>query len=361
MESKISIEVLVVLLFLFTGQNVSGRKDLKQPVSAATQIKCLLVFGDSTVDPGNNNKLNTTLKANFKPYGIHFLRSRPTGRHSDGLLSPDIIADFLGIAKFIPAYLDPDLTVKQLRRGVSFASAGAGLDILTDAALNVLTFPKQIELFKEYKLRLQSSIGQHKTERTIAHSLVIISTGTNDFIQNYFTTTTRSKQYTVEQYVDFLIARISNHVEEIHKNGPRAFSVSELGPIGCLPIIRKLIGGGSCYAPINDAALYFNSKLVIAVSELKLKLGINISISASYKILYDAITSPAKYGFTDGEKGCCGTGFFEYGETCKGQKLCSNILSHVFFDAVHPSQKMYQLILLNSTFSKIGNGWPDHN
>ena len=53
----------------------------------------LFIFGDSFLDAGNNNYINTTTldQANFCPYGeTHF--GFPTGRFSDGRL----ISDFIG-------------------------------------------------------------------------------------------------------------------------------------------------------------------------------------------------------------------------------------------------------------------------
>jgi len=56
------------------------------------------LFGDSFLDVGNNNYINTSTlaSANFYPYGVTFFRY-PTGRFSDGRL----INDFLGIYSFI--------------------------------------------------------------------------------------------------------------------------------------------------------------------------------------------------------------------------------------------------------------------
>lgn len=53
------------------------------------------IFGDSTVDPGNNNYINTIPEnqANFKPYGQNGFFDKPTGRFSDGR----VIVDFIGI------------------------------------------------------------------------------------------------------------------------------------------------------------------------------------------------------------------------------------------------------------------------
>jgi len=46
--------------------------------ATATGRSTMLVFGDSTVDPGNNNRLQTAAKANFLPYGVSFYGGMPT-------------------------------------------------------------------------------------------------------------------------------------------------------------------------------------------------------------------------------------------------------------------------------------------
>lgn len=61
-------------------------------------INAIFVFGDSTVDVGNNNYLNMSkAKANFPPYGIDFPNFSPTGRFSNGLNA----ADQMGIPFFL--------------------------------------------------------------------------------------------------------------------------------------------------------------------------------------------------------------------------------------------------------------------
>lgn len=55
-------------------------------------ISAILVFGDSTVDPGNNNYIKTIFKCNFPPYGCDFKDNIPTGRFCNGRL----VTDFIG-------------------------------------------------------------------------------------------------------------------------------------------------------------------------------------------------------------------------------------------------------------------------
>lgn len=55
-------------------------------------VPSLILFGDSTVDVGNNNFVNTLARSDFPPYGRDFDTKTPTGRFTDGRM----VADFLG-------------------------------------------------------------------------------------------------------------------------------------------------------------------------------------------------------------------------------------------------------------------------
>lgn len=55
------------------------------------KVSALYVFGDSTVDPGNNNYISTPFKSNFEPYGRDFANQVPTGRFTNGKLGTDFI------------------------------------------------------------------------------------------------------------------------------------------------------------------------------------------------------------------------------------------------------------------------------
>ncbi|XP_020522982.1 GDSL esterase/lipase At2g04020 isoform X2 [Amborella trichopoda] len=85
----------------------------------------LLVFGDSLVDCGTKNYLNTSKehRANYYPYGRNVFSGEATGRFSDGKVTPDFIAEFVNLP-MIPPYLQPDA---DLSYGANFASGGAGV------------------------------------------------------------------------------------------------------------------------------------------------------------------------------------------------------------------------------------------
>lgn len=58
------------------------------------KTSAFFIFGDSTVDPGNNNYINTIPdnRADHKPYGQNGFFDHPTGRFCEGR----IIVDFIG-------------------------------------------------------------------------------------------------------------------------------------------------------------------------------------------------------------------------------------------------------------------------
>lgn len=108
-------------------------------ISEAKNVPAVIVFGDSSVDSGNNNHIATVLKSNFRPYGRDFDGGRPTGRFSNGRVPPDFIAEAFGVKRYIPAYLDPAYTIEDFATGVCFASAGTGYDHATSAVLVSVT------------------------------------------------------------------------------------------------------------------------------------------------------------------------------------------------------------------------------
>lgn len=189
-----------VLLFLLTctivADKINGEKIPK--------FSAILVFGDSSVDTGNNNYIITPVKGDHLPYGLDFPGRVPTGRFSNGKLVPDIVASMLGLKEAVPPFLQPFLSDKDLLTGVSFASAGSGYDELTTAVTRVIPVSKQIGYLKVYIQRLKGIIGEKEVPRFLSKALVVISAGTNDFIFNFYDIPTRRIQFCISKYQDFL-------------------------------------------------------------------------------------------------------------------------------------------------------------
>lgn len=92
--------VIVMFLFLFQAMVTCNARDLESAqelriLATKYNVTSIIVFGDSSVDPGNNNNLpNTWHKGNFLPYGKDFSHSLPTGRFTNGRLCTDFIGNF---------------------------------------------------------------------------------------------------------------------------------------------------------------------------------------------------------------------------------------------------------------------------
>lgn len=108
---------------------------LLQILKLNAKVPAIIVFGDSTVDSGNNNEISTVLKSNFEPYGRDFIGKQPSGRFSNGRIPTDFISEAFKIKPTIPAYLDPTYNISEFATGVCFASAGTGYDNATSDVL----------------------------------------------------------------------------------------------------------------------------------------------------------------------------------------------------------------------------------
>ncbi|XP_074590268.1 GDSL esterase/lipase At2g04570-like [Curcuma longa] len=326
---------------------------------AGAKIPALIIFGDSSVDSGNNDYLSTIAKSNFKPYGRDFKGGVATGRFSNGRLATDFLSQDFGLPQTIPAYLDPTATIENFASGVCFASAATGYDNATSDVLSVLPPWKQLEYFKEYQSKLKSLQGEAKAQETITESLYIISLGTNDFLENYYTSTTgRSSEYSVDKYEDYLVGISHDFIASIYNLGARKVNIAGVPPMGCLPLERSmnLLGSESCNEEHNKVAADFNSKLQSMMLPLSKELPeIKLVYSDLYTPFMDVIKDPSSHGFENAESGCCASGFFEMGYMCNGLNsfTCKDANKFVFWDAIHPTEKMNHFIadrLMNTTF-----------
>ncbi|KAL0306324.1 UNVERIFIED_CONTAM: GDSL esterase/lipase [Sesamum radiatum] len=327
-----SISVVLTLLLLL------------QILKTDAKVSSIIVFGDSTVDSGNNNYIPTVLKSNFKPYGRDFDGGRATGRFSNGRVPTDFISEAFGLKTAVPAYLDPAYTIKDFATGVCFASAGTGYDNFTSKVLSVIPLWKELEYYKEYQSRLRDYLGNDKGNEVLGEALYIISIGTNDFLENYYLLPSRSSEYSIEEYQKFLAGIARNFITNIYKLGARKISLTGLPPMGCLPLERttNLASGGGCIDEYNKVAMDFNQQLQALVETLNKELsGLRLVFANPYATLYDIIQNPHSFGFEHSAIACCGTGRFEMSYLCGEDSglSCSDANQYVFWDSFHPTEK----------------------
>ncbi|KAK8505937.1 hypothetical protein V6N13_002593 [Hibiscus sabdariffa] len=313
------------------------------------KVPAIIVFGDSSVDSGNNNVISTLLKSNFQPYGRDFYGGQPTGRFCNGRIPPDFISEAFGLKPAIPAYLDPAYNITDFATGVCFASAGTGYDNATSKVLNVIPLWKELEYYKEYRRQLRAYVGKKKGNKILREALYLMSLGTNDFLENYYTFPTRRSQFSVRQYQDFLLELGENFLRELHGLGVRKLSITGLPPMGCLPLERatNIMGQNDCVPEYNNVASEFNRKLEGLVVKLNKELaGMRMVSAPSYDIFYQIITKPSQFGFEETEVACCSTGTFEMSYLCSQYNpfTCSDANKYVFWDAFHPTEKTNKII-----------------
>ncbi|KAK3231874.1 hypothetical protein Dsin_003755 [Dipteronia sinensis] len=308
-------------------------------------------FGDSIIDTGNNNNLTTTAKCNFPPYGRDFMGGKPTGRFSNGKTPVDLIVETLGIKEILPAYLDPNLQIKDLHTGVNFASGGSGFDPLSSEIANAYSLSDQIDFFKDYIVKLRDNAGEERATSIISRSLYLVAASANDIETAYFNSNIRRLQYhDYPSYASFLVTLASNFFKELYGLGARNFLIVSAPPLGCLPSTITVAGRGSrkeCIEKYNQAAQLFNTKLSAEIGSLNNNLPQSRLIYVDiYYSLLDIIQNPNKYGFEIVDRGCCGTGTIEVTLTCNELcPLCEDVSKYIFWDSFHPTERTYKIIV----------------
>ncbi|KAI7729657.1 hypothetical protein M8C21_015750 [Ambrosia artemisiifolia] len=324
---------------------------IMQIYTTGATVPAVIVFGDSSVDAGNNNHIQTVLKSNFRPYGRDFFGGKATGRFSNGRVPSDFISESFGLRPYVPAYLDPAYNISDFATGVCFASAGTGYDNSTSDVLSVLPLWKEVEYYKEYQKKLRDHLGDQKANNIISEAVYLTSMGTNDFLENYYTLPNRRSQYNINQYQDYLVSIAESFIKELYGLGARKVSLGGLPPMGCLPLERTTSfmngNGGTCNNEYNKVAMQFNGKLSGLVERLNNELvGSKIVFSNPYPIFEQIVQKPSSFGFASAAVACCATGLFEMGYMCDQYNpfTCSNANTYVFWDSFHPTEKTNRII-----------------
>ncbi|PNT76635.1 hypothetical protein BRADI_1g50897v3 [Brachypodium distachyon] len=356
MQRRLVVKLLGLSLLLSLATNGGG-------VQAQPLVPAMILFGDSTIDVGNNNYLpGAVFKANYAPYGDNFRRHRATGRFSDGKIVSDITAESLGFVSYAPPYLSPLASGKNLLAGANFGSAASSYADDTAAMYDAITLSQQLKYYKEYQTKLAAVAGRRKARSILADALYVVSTGTGDFLQNYYHNASLSARYDVPRYCDLLVGIFSGFAAELYRLGARRIGVTSMPPLGCLPAAIRLYGKGrpSCVRRLNGDAATFNRKLNATVEALARRhADLKIAIFDIYTPLLALSEAPAAQGFSEARKTCCRTGdkatrvyLCNPGAT-KGPGMCRNASSYVYFDGVHPSEAANAFIAESMTSAGI--------
>ncbi|KAH7568290.1 hypothetical protein JRO89_XS07G0272300 [Xanthoceras sorbifolium] len=302
-----------------------------------TQVPCFFIFGDSLVDNGNNNRILTLARSNYRPYGIDFPEGA-TGRFTNGRTYVDALAQLLGFPNYIPPYAR--VVGPSILRGANYASGAAG--ILDETGNNLgghASMNQQVAYFGETvgQMRRYFRGDTNALNSYLSKCIVYSGMGSNDYLNNYFMPTfyTTSSDYTAKAFAARLLQDYTRQLSVI---------VSGVGPIGCIPYqLARFTGNNTtrCNEKINEAISLFNSglrKLVDQFNGGQLP-GSKFVFVDSYKSSTDLYMNPTAYGFEEIDKGCCGVGKNNGQITCLPlQQPCENRQKYLFWDAFHPTE-----------------------
>uniref|UniRef100_A0A7N0ZR41 GDSL esterase/lipase EXL3 n=1 Tax=Kalanchoe fedtschenkoi TaxID=63787 RepID=A0A7N0ZR41_KALFE len=326
-------------------------------VAASVQIPedkrfpALLVFGDSIVDPGNNNHMITAAKADYPPYGKDFKGGIPSGRFSNGKIPGDIIAKELSLKEYLPAYRDPSLQPDDLITGVSFASGGCGYDPLTSLLAPATTLAQQLDMFREYRSKLYSLVGENQTSYIIGRGLFGVVASSNDIVNSYYISGIRRAHYDISSYTTLMASFAADFFADLYAEGARRIGIFTAPPLGCIPFTRTTAGGfeRECVEEYNQAAVMFNSKLGTVIDSFNTKYrDAKAVIVDVYNPLLSLVKNPRQNGFEVADKGCCGTGLIEAVFLCSPvdhPKTCPDASKYVFWDSFHPTETTYKELI----------------
>ncbi|CAN6181585.1 unnamed protein product [Urochloa humidicola] len=326
---------------------VISSMDVLGAAAGILQPPPIYVFGDSTLDVGNNNYLleASVPRAIWPYYGIDF-PGVPAGRFSNGDNIADFLAKSIGFRSSPPPYLllalNPGLLVSTaLEFGVSYASGGAGILESTNAGLNI-PLPKQVQNFSATRAKMVAEAGSGAVSTLLARSVFLISVGNNDVFlygrkEQALNRSAERQQSDAATFFTGLISNYSATITELYEMGARKFAIINVGLIGCIPAARA---AGACDDGLNQLAAGFNPALHnLLLAEKKKLPGLVYSLADSLGLTKDIFADTQASGFTDIATACCGSGIL----LClPNSAVCSTRSErdhHVFWDPYHFSQR----------------------
>ncbi|XP_021867400.1 GDSL esterase/lipase 7-like [Spinacia oleracea] len=340
----------IILIFLHFLTLLSTNASSPQKIKSTSLAPALFVFGDSLVDNGNNNLLPTIARANYSPYGLDFPTKVLPGRFTNGRTPADFIAEYLELP-YPPPYAS--LYRPNLLTGYNYASGASGILPETGSLFGkCFNLDEQIGMFQS---TIESQLGpyfkeQKQLKQHLSKSIYFLSVGNNDYLNNYLHPLyLESKVYDPPHFAHFLIDELSLRLQRLYGLGARKFLVSEVGPIGCIPIFARGVTtnlnhkhGTKCDDGANNILLLFNKQLIEMIKILETTLqDSHFILLQTYSFSYDAIMNPAKYGLSDSSNPCCKTWLNGTSSCIPEEAPCQNPNNHYFWDGYHPTELVY--------------------
>ncbi|KMT04758.1 hypothetical protein BVRB_7g169370 [Beta vulgaris subsp. vulgaris] len=315
---------------------------LSPTIGNAQEKTPLFVFGDSLFDTGMTlyNEVEGA-GAEFWPYGETYFR-KPSGRYSDGRNIPDFIALLAGLP-FLRPYLLPGLNDFTL--GINFASASAC--VLVETRPGTINLATQIYYFEHMVERLKQQVGESEANKLLSKAVYLFNIGGNDYFSLFEGNVDELplSTYKKRAYMDLILGNLTTHLYSIYNQGGRKFAFLNIGPFGCLPSMKFMLGiQESCAEEPQELIRMHNAAFVALANRLQTQLkGFKYTIYDFYTSLHLRVLYGHTYGFKESETACCGSGPYNGGFTCQKYdytfSVCSTPSDHLWFDAGHPTEK----------------------
>ncbi|KAE8731854.1 GDSL esterase/lipase [Hibiscus syriacus] len=300
-------------------------------IQVVVSQRALFVFGDSLVDMGNNNFINSIAKSNYFPYGID-INMQPTGRFSNGKTFVDIIA--VGILGESGQHYGERYSLNQ----------------------QVVNFETTLD-------QLRTMIGNDNLTSFLAKSVAVLVFGSNDYINNYLMPSIYSSSFNYNnlQFGNMLLNRYASQLLTLYNLGLRRMLIAGIGPLGCIPKQRAAgqAAPGRCVDSVNNVLGTFNEGLKSLVDQLNKRPGAVVAYGNTYGAVGEILNNPATYGFNVVERGCCGIGRNQGQITCLPfENPCTNRNQYVFWDAFHPTEAVNAILARRAIYGPPLDAYP---
>ncbi|KAL6909405.1 hypothetical protein ACP4OV_001686 [Aristida adscensionis] len=329
----------------------------------SSPFRTVYAFGDSFTDTGNTHSTTGPYSFGYvssPPYGATFFH-RSTNRYSDGRLVVDFLAQALALPSFLPPYLAADAGGgggnASSDVGVNFAVAGATAiehDFFAKNNLSIDITPQsimtQLAWFDDHLRGRAGGAGAGK----VADALFWVGEiGANDYAYTVMAADTiRPKLIRT-----MAVQRVTTFLEGLLARGAKYMIVQGLPLTGCLPLAMTLARAGDrdavgCVASVNRQSYAHNRRLLAELRRLRRAHPDAAIAYADYYAAHLAVMrSPARYGFAEPFRTCCGSGGGAYNfdpfATCGSPAVttaCARPAAYVNWDGVHLTEAMYKVV-----------------
>ena len=291
---------------------------LQLPVIAGT-FTDINFFGDSLLDQGNFFNLTS-----LPPTPPYF-----EGRSSNGKIWADLLAEELKLNPILSTQLNSNIPTQ----GVNFAIIGAttGTDNINNRGVN--EFPglqNQIAAFADLT----------KINPINPDGLYVLWAGGNDYNQAFFAP--ESLTVPLEQLPEQIVSNLSNSIQSLSDLGAKNFLVPNLPDLGSTPFADFLDEFNPLISTqLSNLTTAHNNLLEVKLAELDTSLSEStINLLDINGLLLEIIQNPEPFGISNLDDSC----LINFRPTFIFDGVCANPNEYIFWDDVHPTARVHQII-----------------